>query len=82
MRAWKATGVKSIAPQFTPGLGAAVVRASAALLAGKPLYRSYFSSPPAIAQADLDKFFRPDLNDAYWLPSTLPEATLKETFKR
>ena len=82
LRAWKATGVKSIAPQFTPGLGAAVVRASAALLAGKPLYRSYFSSPPAIAQADLDKFFRPDLNDAYWLPSTLPEATLKETFKR
>ena len=59
-----------------------MVRASAALLAGKPLYRSYFSSPPAIAQADLDKFFRPDLNDAYWLPSTLPEATLKETFKR
>lgn len=82
LRAWKATGVKSIAPQFTPGLGAAVVRASAALLAGKPLYRAYFSSPPAITQADLGKFFRPDLNDAYWLPSTLPEATLKESFKR
>ena len=82
LRAWKTTGVKSIAPQFTPGLGAAVVRASAALLAGKPLYRSYFSSPPAIGQADLDKFYRPDLSDAYWLPSTLPEATLKATFKR
>ncbi|MBC7727938.1 MAG: substrate-binding domain-containing protein [Microbacteriaceae bacterium] len=82
LRAWKATGVKSIAPQFTPGLGAAVVRASVALLEGKPMYRSYFSSPPAIALTDLDKFLRPDLNDAYWLPSTLPEATLKETFKR
>ena len=82
LRAWKATGVKSIAPQFTPGLGAAVVRASAALLAGKPLYRSYFSSPPAIALADLGKFYRPDLNDAYWLPSTLPEPVLKEMFKR
>lgn len=82
LRAWKATGVKSVAPQFTPGLGAAVVRASAALLAGKPLYRSYFSSPPAITQADLGKFFRPDLSDAYWLPSTLPEATLKDMFKR
>ena len=82
LRAWKATGVKSIAPQFTPGLGAAVVRASVALLEGKPMYRAYFSSPPAIAQADLDKYFRPDLSDAYWLPSTLPEATLKETFKR
>ena len=53
LRVWKATGVKSVAPQFTPGLGAAVVRASAALLAGKPLYRSYFSSPPAITQTDL-----------------------------
>ena len=82
LRAWKATGVKSIAPQFTPGLGAAVVRASAALLAGKPLYRSYFSSPPAIGLADLDKFYRPDLNDAFWLPSTLPEPILKEMFKR
>jgi ribose transport system substrate-binding protein len=82
LRIWKATGVKSVAPQFTPGLGAAVVRASAALLAGKPMYRSYFSSPPAITQADLGKFFRPDLSDAYWLPSTLPEATLKDMFKR
>jgi ribose transport system substrate-binding protein len=82
LRVWKATGVKSVAPQFTPGLGAAVVRASAALLAGKPLYRSYFSSPPAITQTDLGKFFRDDLNDAYWMPSTLPDAKLKELFKR
>ncbi len=82
LRVWKSTGLKSVAPQFTPGLGAALVRASAALLAGKPLYRSYFSSPPPITQTDLDKFFRPDLNDAYWMPSTLPDATLKETFRR
>jgi ribose transport system substrate-binding protein len=82
LRVWKSTGVKSVAPQFTPGLGAAVVRASAALLAGKPLYRAYFSSPPPITQADLDKFYRPDLSDAYWMPSTLPEATLKQTFRR
>ena len=82
LRVWKQTGVKSVAPLFTPGLGAATVRASVALLEGKPMYRSYFSSPPPMNQADLDKFFRPDLSDAYWLPSTLPEATLKETFRR
>lgn len=82
LRAWKQTGVKSIAPMFTPGLGAAVVRASTSLLEGKPLYKSYFSSPEAVTQRDLDKHFRPDLNDAYWLPSTLPEAKLKETFRR
>lgn len=82
LRAWKTTGVKSVAPLFTPGLGAAVVRASVALLEGKPLYRSYFSSPPPIERAELDKAFRPDLNDAYWLPSTLPDAKLKEMFRR
>jgi ribose transport system substrate-binding protein len=82
LRAWKTTGVKSVAPQFTPGVGAALVRATVALLEGKPMYRTYFSSPPALTVADLDKYFRPDLSDAYWLPSTLPEATLKATFKR
>jgi len=82
LRVWKQTGVKSIAPLFTPGLGPATVRAAVALLEGKPMYRSYFSSPPPVNQADLDKFYRPDLSDAFWLPSTLPEATLKETFRR
>ncbi len=82
LRAWKQTGVKSIAPLFTPGLGVATVRAAVALLEGKPMYRSYFSAPAPVTQADLDKFYRPDLSDAYWLPSTLPEATLKESFKR
>jgi ribose transport system substrate-binding protein len=82
LRAWKQTGVKSIAPLFTPGLGVATVKAAVALLEGKPMYRAYFSSPPPVLQPDLDKFYRPDLSDAYWLPSTLPESVLKETFKR
>ena len=82
LRVWKETGVKSVAPLFTPGLGPATVRAAVALLKGEPLYRSYFSSPPPVGQAELDKAFRPDLIDAYWLPSTLPEARLKELFKR
>lgn len=82
LRAWKATGVKSVAPLFTPGLGAATVKAAVSLLEGKPMYKSYFSSPPPVYQVDLDKFYRPDLSDAYWMPSTLPEAVLKETFKR
>ena len=82
LRAWKQTGVKSVAPLFTPGLGAAVVRASVALLEGKPVYKSYFSSPAAIQQEDATRFYRADLSDAYWLPSTLPEAKLKELFRR
>jgi ribose transport system substrate-binding protein len=82
LRAWKKTGVKSVAPLFTPGLGAAVVRATVDLLEGKQLYKSYFSDPAPIVLSDLDKYYRPDLNDAYWVPSTLPEAKLKELFHR
>jgi ribose transport system substrate-binding protein len=81
-RIWKQTGVKSVAPLFTPGLGPATVRAAVALLEGKPLYKAYFSSPPAVTDATLDKFYRPDLSDSYWVPSTLPEAKLKESFHR
>jgi ribose transport system substrate-binding protein len=82
LRVWKASGVKSVAPIFTPGLGAAAVRASVALLRGEPVYRSYFSAPPPITDATLNQYFRPDLNDAYWLPSTLPNAMLKQMFHR
>jgi ribose transport system substrate-binding protein len=80
LRAWKQAGVNSVAPIFTPSLGAAVVRASVALLDGKPLYRSYFSSPAPITREQLDKYLRADLNDAYWMPTSLPEARLKELF--
>jgi ribose transport system substrate-binding protein len=82
LRAWKNTGLQSVAPQFTPGVGAALVRATTALLEGKSLHRAYFSAPRPITQAELDRHFRPDLNDAFWLPSTLPESVLKESFKR
>jgi ribose transport system substrate-binding protein len=82
LRVWKESGVKSIGPVFTPGFGAATVRAAAALLSGESLYRSYFSSPTPIQQSTLGAYYRPDLSDAYWLPSTLPEAKLMEYFKR
>jgi ribose transport system substrate-binding protein len=82
LRAWKTSGVKSVAPMFTPGLGAAVVRASVALLHGEPVYRSYFSAPTPITRDQLDKYYRADLNDAYWFPSTLPNAMLTQMFHR
>ncbi|NRR33556.1 ABC transporter substrate-binding protein [Oxalobacteraceae bacterium] len=81
LRAWKQNNARSVAPMFTPALGAAVVRASVALLEGKPLYRSYFSSPAPITRATLDQYLRPELNDAYWMPASLPDAKLKELFR-
>jgi ribose transport system substrate-binding protein len=82
LRAWKQSGVKSVAPLYTPGLGVATVRASVALLEGQPMYKAYFSAPEPVTQATLDKSYRPDLNDAFWVPSTLPEAKIKEMFHR
>lgn len=82
LRVWKETGVKSVAPLMTPGLGAAVVRAATALLEGKPLYRSYFSTLDPITREQLDKFYRADLNDAFWMPTGLPEDKLRQQFRR
>ena len=82
LRIWKETGVDSMGAVFTPGIGPAMVRAATALLEGKSLHQSYASDPKPITAENFDKFYRPDLSDAYWMPSTLPENVLVETFKR
>lgn len=82
LRAWKEAGAESVGPVFTPGLGAAMVRAAIALLEGKPLYTSYYSDPTPITSDNFDDYYREDLNDAYWFPSTLPEDVILDSFKR
>ena len=82
LRVWKETGIESIAPIYAPGIDAALVRATVALLGGKQLRRTYSSSPQPILKADLKKYFRPDLNDAFWVPSTLPEDKIEAVFKK
>ena len=82
LRAWKNAGADSIGPIFTPGLGPAMVRAAVALLEGEPMYRAYYSDPKPVTNANFDQYYRPDLNDAYWFPSTLPQDVVTETFKR
>jgi ribose transport system substrate-binding protein len=82
LRIWNETGMESIAPLYVPGLGPALVRAAVALLEGKQLYKTYFSAPPPILKDDLKKYYRPDLNDAFWVPSTLPEDKIEVMFKK
>lgn len=82
LRAWKNAGAESVGPIFTPGLGPAMVRAATALLEGKPMYRAYYSDPKPVTNANLDQYYRPELNDAYWFPSTLPQDVVTQTFKR
>lgn len=81
-RIWKENDLDSVAPVYIPGIGPALVRATVALLEGKSLNKSYFSDPEPITNATRDEYYREDLNDAFWVPSTLPEEEIQKMFKR
>ncbi|MDR5733974.1 ABC transporter substrate-binding protein [Caballeronia sp. LZ025] len=80
MRAWKNSGANAMAAVFPSEQGAAGIRAAVALLNGDSLHKRYVLRPDPITKANFDKFFRPDLNDNYWAPSSLPEADLKKYY--
>ncbi len=82
LRAWKEAGADSVGPIFTPGLGPAILRAAVALLEGKEVNRYYYSDPQPITAENFDDYYRPELNDAYWFPSTLPADEIEKSFKR
>lgn len=82
LRIWKEAGLDSAGPVFTPGLGPAIVRAAVALLEGKEMSAAYESDPDPITSANFDSLYREDLSDAYWMPSTLPDDVLMDSFKR
>ena len=82
LRAWKKASADSVAPIFAPGLTPAMLRAAIALLDGKKMYRSYYSDPKPITAANFNKYYRPDLSDNVWFPSTLPEKVLEKMFKK
>ena len=79
-RIWKTTGMTSVAAVFPPSLTPSAVRVALALLKGKSVPRHLWSEPPALTNADFTKYYRPDLNDNYWVPSSLPEARIKELY--
>jgi ribose transport system substrate-binding protein len=81
-RIWTENHLDSIAPVYVPGIGPSLVRATVALLEGKSLHKSYYSDPAPITNDTVKNFYRPDLNDSYWVPSTLPEDVIVKTFKR
>jgi ribose transport system substrate-binding protein len=80
LRVWKASGVKAIVPLYPATIGEAQIKAALELLKGKQLYKDYVSVLPPITEQNRDKYYRPDLNDNYWIPSGLPEAKLKELY--
>lgn len=82
LRIWNENDLDSVAPIYIPGIGPALVRATVALLEGKVLYKSYFSDPAPISNDTRDDYYREDLNDAFWVPSNLPEEEIQKMFKR
>lgn len=82
LRIWSENGLDSVAPIYTPGIGPALVRATIALLEGEQLNKSYYSDPAPITNETLKDFYREDLNDSFWVTSTLPEDEITGRFKR
>ena len=81
-RIWKTTGMNSVAAVFPPSLTTAAVRVTLALLHGKSVPVHLWSEPPALTDATFSKYYRPDLNDNFWVPSSLPEARIKELYAK
>ncbi len=80
LRAWKDSGATSMAALFPSEQGAAGVRAAVALLQGKQVHKHYVARPAAVTKDTFNQFYRPDLNDNYWVPSALPDAQLKQYY--
>lgn len=82
LRTWKEKGLKSVAPISPTWFGQQGVIAALRVLEGAPIARDNLVNPPPITQDEIDKFYRPDLNDSYWVGSTLPDEKLKEMYKK
>ncbi len=80
LRVWKDSGVKAIVPVYPATIGEAQIRAALALLEGKQLYKDYISELPPITEKNRDQYYRPDLNDNFWVPTGLPDEKLKELY--
>lgn len=50
-------------------------------LNGEPVARDVLAPIQTFTEAELDDYYRPDLNDQYWAINKLPEEVLVETYK-
>jgi ribose transport system substrate-binding protein len=80
LRAAKKSKSVFIGETYLPSQGPVALRIALGLLDGKQAYSVYNARPLAITTANLDKFYRPDLNDSFYPPSGLPEETLTKMF--
>lgn len=74
------SGFDSIAPQNPTWMVAEGIAAAVGVLNGQDIYTEYQVVSEPFTSADLDKLYRPDLNDSYWVGSILPDDKLKELY--
>jgi len=82
LRIWKEKNLQSVAPISPTWFGQQGVVAALRVLKGAPITRDNLVNPAPILKDQIDQFYRPDLNDAYWVGSTLPDDKLAEMYKK
>lgn len=82
-RSWKENqeaGFDSIAPQNPSWAVGEGIALAVAVLEGQEVHDYYNVTADPYTAADLDRLYRPDLNDSYWVGSTLPEEKLQALY--
>jgi ribose transport system substrate-binding protein len=51
------------------------------VLRGEPVAKNVLADIITFTEKELDKYYRPDLNDQYWAINKLPEDLIKKTYK-
>lgn len=82
LRIWQEMDLNSVAPQYPTWFGQQAVIAALRVLKGEPVAQDYLLRPPAITKEQVKDFYRADLNDSYWVGSSLPDETLKTIYAK
>lgn len=82
LRIWQEMDLTSVAPQYPTWFGQQAVISALRLLKGEAVAKDYRLRPEAITKSSISKYYRDDLNDAYWVGSSLPNQTLKGLYAK
>lgn len=63
-------------------LGLTSVDQAVKILKGEPIVKNVEYPVVTFEEKDLDKYYRPDLNDHYWAPNMLPEDWIKKLYAK
>jgi ribose transport system substrate-binding protein len=82
LRTWKEKDLQSVAPISPTWFGQQGVIAALRVLKGAPIAKDNLVNPAPIMKDQIDQYYRADLNDSYWVGSTLPDDKLLELYKK